>query len=69
MEKLPKGSKTKLKLDEEQAKFLRKILSSNFKLSKREHFVVGMVLENESYHANHQYHLTKIRDRYKLKHI
>jgi hypothetical protein len=69
MEKLQRGSKKKLQLDAEQMDWLRKILSSNFKLSKREHFVVGMVLENESYHANHQYHLTKIRDRYKLNHI
>jgi len=49
----------------DQRTFLEKVINENFKLSKREHYVVNFVLNNGTYHDNYQYHLNNVGKRYK----
>ena len=58
------GSTEKLPLSSEQMDILLKIQNSNFKLSATEKFVINEVCTKKEYHANQQYHLTNIRNRY-----
>jgi len=51
-------------LGPKQEKFLKELINQKCKLSKREDYVIGVVLANQSYHENHQYHLNKLRKKY-----
>ena len=56
---------TKYTATSEQLTFLQKLITENFKLSKRESYVVKYVLKHGEYHDNHQYHLNNVGKRYK----
>lgn len=58
-------SNIKRTLTDVQRMFLDKIITENFKLSKRESYVVKHVLTHGEYYDTYQYHLNKVGTRYK----